>query len=138
MLRERAVRGAITIRKAASTQCSAALRSDQTGELLREAALADPRRADHRDEMRAPLVAGLLPQPLEHLELARAPDERSLGQHPARGGGGGADRLPDLDRLGLPLRDHGRLQRVHDGRPRGRVRLGADEDAVHGSRGLQP
>ena len=79
-------------------------RSEQLGE---QAALADPRNADERHELRRPLVAGALERGGEQLDLPLTPDER-----PAWAGEIDAEArtrlhdLPDGERLRLSLRDH--------------------------------
>jgi hypothetical protein len=84
------------------------------------------------------LGRGALPDPAQHVELARPADERCPCA-PAL-----ADRCrslegePRLDGRGLALRDHGLDSLVDDRVPREPVRLRADEDAVRRCRALQP
>ena len=80
VLREGAVRRAVAVRRRPAAQRPSAFLLDDVRELLGEPALADPGRADDGDEVRTPLLAHLLPQPAEDLELARAADERRLGE----------------------------------------------------------
>ena len=99
--------------------------------------LADPGRADHRHQVRDTLAGDPLPDSTQHLELAGAADELARVL-PLAGGMPGSQRDPGLDRSGLALRLDRLGRLVLDRVLRGRVRLGADDDAVHGRGALQP
>src|SRR4029077_16526700 len=82
-----------------------------------EAALADPGDSDECDELCGLLPACALEAVCEQASLALAPDERGpqLLLDVAAEAGAGGHCLPDLDRLGLPLRlDRRRLAVIDD------------------------
>ena len=100
-----------------------------------------PRRADDRDEPRAPLAGRRVEEVLEQTELVVAADERRLervGPVAAADLGDDAERAPGRDRRGLALEDllAGGLE---GDRPRGGA-LGrlADEDRARRGRRLEP
>ena len=137
VLGEGAVGGALAVRDRAPAQRQAALRVDGARELLGETALADAGRPDHRHEVGPALVADLIPETAEQIELALAPHERSAGKRPFARGRRSPESEPDLDRLRLSLRDHRRGGRVRDRRARRRMRLAPDEHAVDRRRRLE-
>ena len=107
-LAERPERDPVAVRETASLAPGDELRVgiDDALELVDEAALADSRDADEREELRRALVARALEGVPDDAELALAADELRAGvvcdvDAEARTGGG---RLPDRDRLRLALR----------------------------------
>jgi hypothetical protein len=112
---------------------------DRAEELEDEAALPDPWLADQRQELGRVLLPDALERPLEQLELALAAHQRrprldDVDTEP----GTGLQRLPDIDRLGLPLRfDRGRIA-VLDRLSRRPVGRPIDKHTADGRRRLQP
>ena len=108
-------------------------------QLVDEAALADSRDADEREELRRSLVARALERVPDDAELALAADE--LGARLVRDVDAEArvrgDGRPDADRLRLALRLDRLGLLVVDGGPRRAVRRLVDEDPVHRRRALQ-
>ena len=140
-LAERPQRDAVAVGEAAALAPRDELRVgvDDPGELVDEAALADARDADERHELRRALVARALERISEDAELALAADE--LGARLVRDvdaeAGARSDRLPDGDRLGLPLRLDRRRVVVVDACAGRAVRRLVDEDPVDRSGALQ-
>ena len=106
---------------------------DVLEELPGEARLADPGRADHRDQAGALLAAGGVEELLQEAQVVVAADEwglERLGPVAAAAFGDHAQGAPGLDRRLLALEDllAGRLE---DDRPAGRALGGlADEDGA--------
>ena len=104
-----------------------------------EAALADAGDAHERHLLRRPFLPGSFEPSHELIELSPAADERRACRHRfAAHPRARSDGLPDAYRLGLPFRVDGLGFAVVDHVPGRAVRRLADEDSVHGRRGLQP
>ena len=105
---------------------------DDAAELVDEAALADSGDADERHELRRSRVARAVERVAQDSELVLAADE--LGARLVRDVDSGPSphlgRLPDRDRLGLPLSVDRRRLLVVDDRTRRSVRRLVGEDAV--------
>ena len=138
VLRERAVGRRLAVGHRAAANRLPARFVHALGELGGEPALADPRRAEHRDDVRPLLGDGLIPDPSQQPELVAAAHERvplptALSRRSRSGQG-----EPGGHRSALPLHADGLDGLVLDDRARRPVRLLADEHAVHGSEALEP
>ena len=137
-LGRRVVAGALLVRHAAAAQDEPSRRLDLGPDLADEPRLADPRRADHGDELRPALVDRLAPDRADDVQLARAPDERPEPRRPLRGLDERADGEPGLDRLRLPLRVDRRQRLVLDGVAGRPLRLPAHDEPARRRGRLQP
>src|SRR5919106_2090073 len=135
-LRQRPVGDSLAVRQAASRQDARAL--EPVDELPREAALADSRLAEDREQMCAAVADGARERVLEKLELGLAPDEWSPRAERATGTVERLDDAPgterpvhalELERPGV-LDDEGRRGKSVRGRP--------DEDLSRTCDLLQP
>src|SRR5581483_1621766 len=80
--REGAVSAAVAVRQRPPPHDAPAGLADETGELDREAGLAEPGLPEDRDQVRLPVVDGALPHPAQRLELALPADQRQARQAP--------------------------------------------------------
>jgi hypothetical protein len=99
-------------------------------ELVQQAALPDPRRADDGRDARAAPVQHARAESEERVELLLPSDEARLVARPRRGTVAGGNDLPDRDRLAFAFGLHGlrlaELERIHGGEVGG----AADQDPV--------
>src|SRR5919106_1305934 len=125
-LRQRPVGDSLAVRQAASRQDARAL--EPVDELPREAALADSRLAEDREQVRAAVANGARERVLEELELGLATDEGSARAERTRRT---VERLDDAPGAELPV-DALELERagvLDDERPGGESMRGrTDED----------
>ena len=136
--RKRAVRAALAIRQAAAAHDATLPRRNALRELRREPRLADARRAEDRDEVRAALELDAVPRGVEETDLPVASDERRAREVALAGGDCRCHRAPRGDRSGLALRCHRLGRLVLDRCARGQVRLRADDDFADRCVLLQP
>src|SRR6267378_1530127 len=135
-LRQRPVADALTVRERPSLppvrQHAAAL--DRLEELADQAALADARHANERDQLRRTLLTRASERTDELLQFALAPDERRarFGSEVDAEPRPRLHDLPDWNRRFLPLRLDRRELAVIDRLRRRAIRRLANEDAVHG------
>ena len=137
LLAERAVRGRRAVRRRTAADDGRALCRHQLGELERDPRLADPGRAEDRDEVAPSLVDDAFPDAREHAELAVAPDHRHLRRRSLADGCGCPKSEPRLYRSLLSLRDDRLGWAVLDRAAGPDVRLLADEHRSDRRRGLK-
>ena len=137
LLTERAVRARRAVRGRAPADDTRALCCDELCEFERDSRLADPGRAEDRDEVAPSLVDDAVPDSCENCELAIASDHRNGRGRALPDGRRGAKSEPRLHRRLLPLRNDRLRRAVLDGAARPDVRLLADEHRPDRRRRLQ-
>ena len=137
LLTERAVRAGCAVGGRATADDTRALCCDELCEFEGDSRLADPGRAEDRDEVTSSLVDDAVPDAGENCKLAIASDHRNGRGRALPDGRRGAESEPRLHGRLLPL-CHDRLGRpVLDRAARPDVRLLAYEHRPDRGRGLQ-